>query len=91
MKPDRSVDDRWEDPSLWRDRFSVGGLKYVLDSRGRLERAFWVVFVTAGTVVVSLLLYSTVKAFVDDPVSSTLVMTFFFHNFAFIWFFGRQG
>ncbi len=76
MKAPHTPEEVMEDPAVWRDRFSVGGLKYVLDSRHRCEQVFWAVFVTVGTVVVTLLLVSTIKGFTDNPVRSNLDDTF---------------
>ncbi len=45
------VDRKMEDPAVWRDRFSVGGLKYIVDSHHKTERLFWTIFVTLGFVL----------------------------------------
>ena len=53
-------------------RLNVGGFKYVLSSRSRLEFWFWSAVVTAGSVFVGYILVETVRELVMNPYHTEL-------------------
>ncbi len=57
-------------------RFSIGGLKYILNSRYPVEALFWGTFVTSGTIILSFVFYTTIDLWNQFPVRTTLSDTF---------------
>jgi len=55
-----------------KSRLSIGGLKYVVDTRPWMERLFWIIFIFVGTLVVTFMLYQTIHDWEVNPVVQSL-------------------
>ena len=58
--------------SWFRSRLSVGGFKYILSAGSAIERIFWTVVVTGGTLFVGYIIMETIKDFVVNPFHTEL-------------------